>query len=134
MVWGGGVCKVIIVSNPTAVEVVLSCIEVVVGALTICRKISPDSAKWLFIWVYGDPKYEESVKISQAPKSLLPSVMDFFLMLDELTDTDTKTHRHTERHRDRHTKKQLEKNLIICSLQIQKSVLPYLSVLKSVLC
>ena len=90
----------------------------------------------LGIWGPGDPKYEESVKISQAPKSLLPSVMDFFLMLDELTDihTDTKTHRHTERHRDRHTKKQLEKNLIICSLQIQKSVLPYLSVLKSVLC
>ena len=28
-------CKVIIVSNPTAVEVVLSCIEVVVGVLTI---------------------------------------------------------------------------------------------------
>ena len=28
-------CKVIIISNPTAVEVVLSCIEVVVGVLTI---------------------------------------------------------------------------------------------------
>ena len=27
-------CKVIIVSNPTAVEVILSCIEVVVGVLT----------------------------------------------------------------------------------------------------
>ena len=37
--WGGWWwwwwwCKVIIVSNPTAVEVVLSCIEVVVGVLT----------------------------------------------------------------------------------------------------
>ena len=30
-----GVCKVIIVSNPTAVKVELSCIEVVVGVLTI---------------------------------------------------------------------------------------------------
>jgi len=27
-------CKVIIISNPTAVEVALSCIEVVVGVLT----------------------------------------------------------------------------------------------------
>ena len=32
----GGWCKVIIVSNPTVVEVVLSCIEVVVGVLTKC--------------------------------------------------------------------------------------------------
>ena len=36
---GGGWCKVIIVSNPTAVEVVLSCIEVVVGVLTIIIEI-----------------------------------------------------------------------------------------------
>ena len=36
MGWGGWWwCKVIIVSNPTAVEVALSCIEVVVGVLTI---------------------------------------------------------------------------------------------------
>ena len=33
--WWWWWCKVIIVSNPTAVEVVLSCIEVVVGVLTI---------------------------------------------------------------------------------------------------
>ena len=33
--WVGWWCKVIIVSNPIAVEVVLSCIEVVVGVLTI---------------------------------------------------------------------------------------------------
>ena len=31
--------------------------------------------KWVFILVCGDPKYEESVKISQAPKSLFPSVI-----------------------------------------------------------
>ena len=41
-VWGGvgwwWWCKVIIISNPTAVEVVLSCIEVVVGVLTIALK------------------------------------------------------------------------------------------------
>ena len=29
--WGGGVCKVIIVSNPTAVKVVLSSMEVRLG-------------------------------------------------------------------------------------------------------
>ena len=32
---GYTMCKVIIVSNPTAIVVVLSCIEVVVGVLTI---------------------------------------------------------------------------------------------------
>ena len=41
----------------------------------ICRKIGPDWAKWVFIQVCGDPKDEESVKISQAPKSLFPSVI-----------------------------------------------------------
>ena len=30
---------------------------------------------YLFIWVYGSPKYDESVKISQAPKSLFPSAV-----------------------------------------------------------
>ena len=37
--WGGGVCTVIIVSNPTAVKVELSCIEVVVGVLTIKKRM-----------------------------------------------------------------------------------------------
>ena len=99
----------------------------------ICGKIRPDWAKWVFIWVFGDPKYEESVKISQAPKSLLPSVMDFFLMLDELTDihTDTKTHRHTERHRDRHKEKPLEKKSYYLFIANTK-VCPPLSVLVKV--
>ena len=35
--WWWRWCKVIIVSNPTAVEVALNCIEVVVGVLTILR-------------------------------------------------------------------------------------------------
>ena len=39
----GGVCKVIIVSNPTAVDVVFSCIEVVVGVLT--KRLESSSAK-----------------------------------------------------------------------------------------
>ena len=39
MGWGG-VCKVIITSNPTAVKVVLSCIKVVVGDLTIMQLLS----------------------------------------------------------------------------------------------
>ena len=34
-----GWCKVIIVSNPTAVKVELSCIEVVVGVLTIKKRM-----------------------------------------------------------------------------------------------
>ena len=37
-------CKVIIVSNPTSIVVVLSCIEVVVGVLTIIQ----DAASPLF--------------------------------------------------------------------------------------
>ena len=41
----------------------------------ICGKIWPDWAKWVFIWVCGDPKYEESFEISQAPKSLFLSVI-----------------------------------------------------------
>ena len=36
---GGWWCKVIIVSNPTAVKVELSCIEVVVGVLTIKKRV-----------------------------------------------------------------------------------------------
>ena len=42
----------------------------------ICGKNLTDWAKWVFIWVCGDPKDEESVKISQAPESLFPSVMN----------------------------------------------------------
>ena len=41
MGWGGGGVNFIIISNPTSIEVVLSCIEVVVGVLTTCSYIVP---------------------------------------------------------------------------------------------
>ena len=43
-----------IVSNPTTVEVVLSCIEVVVGVLTIITKVP--SLHWLIYEQYVDRK------------------------------------------------------------------------------
>ena len=49
-------CEVIIVSNPTAIVVVLSCIEVVVGVLTTC----PYWTKTCPHWTCFGPNYPEN--------------------------------------------------------------------------
>ena len=66
--WGGVVRTVIIVSNQTTGEVVLSCIEVVVGVLTICHSVYRVSQKMLVKIFFGQMKF--GFKIVMGPKNL----------------------------------------------------------------